>query len=233
MGYRLHTLTIIDANSEMAYPLLSLLAPANHHDSHCLSHLVEFGKRIGLSLNVIATDQAYGEAKETTELQKKHHVTILNTPKELTKLPAQVDEQTYEVYRDSYGSVAMEYRGKDESFHHEFHCQAQPGECPLQGSCDKIRFIPVDSGAFGQIPSFFPEAQRITGMRKVAECPFNLIKHRDGLEPLRSRGIENATVVAGFANITTLFIEIAGYRKKKKNKDRQISLPHFVKKLHK
>jgi hypothetical protein len=225
VGYRLHTLTVIDADNEMAYPLLSLLAPANHHDSNFLSYLVEFGKRIGLPLNIIAADQAYGQAEETTELQNKHHVTILNTPKELTKLPEHVDEQTYEVYRHSYCSVAMEYRGKDESFKHEFHCQAQPGECPLQGSCDKIRLIPVDSGAFGQIPSFFPEAQRINQMRKVVERPFNLIKHRDGLEPLRSKGIENSTFVAGVANITTLLIEIAGYRKKKKNKDVQISLP--------
>ncbi len=225
VGYRLHTLTVIDAESEMAYPLLSLLAPANHHDSNFLSLLVEFGKRIGLPLNVIVTDQAYGQAEETTEIQKKHNVTILNTPKELTKLPIHVNEQTYEVYRNSFCSVAMEYRGKDESFKHEFHCQAQPGECPLQGNCDKIRFVPVDSGAFGQIPSFFPEAQRINRMRKVAERPFNLIKHRDGLEPLRTKGIENSTVVAGLANITTLLIEIAGYRKKKKNKDFQFSLP--------
>ncbi len=224
VGYRLHTLTVIDAEREMAYPLLSLLAPANHHDSNFLSLLVEFGKRIGLSLNVIATDQAYGQAKETTEIQKKHHVTILNTPKELTKLPANVDEQTYEVYRNSYCSVAMEYRGKDESFNHEFHCQAQSGECPLQGSCDKVRFIPVDSGVFGQIPSFFPDAKRISKMRKVAERPFNLIKHRDGLEPLRTKGIKNSTFVASLANITTLLIEIAGYRKKKKNKDMQIPL---------
>jgi len=62
-------------------------------------------------------------------------------------------------------------------------------------------------------------------MRKVAERPFNLIKHRDGLEPLRTKGIENSTFVAGLANITTLLIEIAGYRKKKKNKDVQIPLP--------
>ncbi len=224
VGYRLHTLTVIDADHEMAYPLLSILAPANHHDSNFLSLLVEFGQRIGLPLNVIAADQAYGQAEETTAIQNKHHVTILNTPKELTKLPEHVDEQTYEVYRNSYCSVAMEYRGKDESFNHEFHCQAQPGDCALQGSCDKVRFLPVDSGAFGQIPSFFPEAQRIHQMRKVAERPFNLIKHRDGLEPLRSKGIENSTFVAGIANITTLLIEIAGYRKKKKNKDVQIPL---------
>jgi len=225
VGYRLHTLTVIDAESEKAFPLLSILAPANHHDSNFLSLLIEFGKQIGLPLNVIATDQAYGAAEETTEIQKKHNVTILNTPKERTKLPVNVDEQTHEVYRDSFCPVAMEYRGKDESFKHEFHCQAQPGECPLQGSCDIIRFIPVDSGVFGQIPSFLGEAKRINQMRKVAERPFNLIKHRDGLEPLRTKGIENSTVVAGLANITTLLIEIAGYRKKKKNEDVQFSLP--------
>lgn len=225
VGYRLHTLTIIDAEREKAFPLLSILAPANHHDSNFLSFLIEFGKRIGLPLNIVATDQAYGEAEETTNIQMKHNVTVLNTPKKLTKLPVNVDEQTYEVYKNSFCPVVMEYRGKDKSFKHEFHCQAQPGECPLQGSCDKIRFIPVDSGAFGQIPSFFGEAQRINQMRKVAERPFNLIKHRDGLEPLRTKGIENSTFVAGLANITTLLIEIAGYRKKKKNNDVQFSLP--------
>ena len=34
VGYRLHTLTVIDAQTEIAYPLLSILAPANHHDSN-------------------------------------------------------------------------------------------------------------------------------------------------------------------------------------------------------
>ena len=52
-------------------------------------------------------------------------------------------------------------------------------------------------------------------MRKVAERPFNLIKHRDGLEPLRTRGMVNSTFVALSSNMTTLLIEIAGYRKKK------------------
>ena len=64
------------------------------------------------------------------------------------------------------------------------------------------------------MPYFLEGAQKIVAMRKVAERPFNLIKHRDGLEPLRTKGIHNSTFVAGIANITTLLIEIAGYRKK-------------------
>jgi hypothetical protein len=69
-------------------------------------------------------------------------------------------------------------------------------------------------------------------MRKVAERPFNLIKHRDGLEPLRTKGIHNSTVAATIANIATLLIEIAGHRKTvKTNKEPDKNLAfEFMKK---
>jgi len=75
----------------------------------------------------------------------------------------------------------MEWCGKDEELGHEYHCVAESGECPFVGGFSKIRFIPLDSGLFGQIPYHYKEVQRIKNMRKVAERPFNLIKHRDGL----------------------------------------------------
>lgn len=52
-------------------------------------------------------------------------------------------------------------------------------------------------------------------MRKVIERPFNLLKHREGLEPLRVYGRQSTTTVAIIANIASLLIEIAGFRKKK------------------
>jgi hypothetical protein len=214
VGYRLHTLTIIDAKSQIAFPLLSLLAPANHHDSNFLELMIDFGKRIGLQINVVTTDQAYGDADELKSIHKKHNVTVLNAPKELTKLPENVDKETYAVKKDAFCPTEMEYAGCDETRGHEFHCHAQPGECPFEGACSKIRLIPVDTGIFGKLPYFLTGASKIVGMRKVAERPFNLIKHRDGLEPLRTKGIGNSTTVATIANITTLLIEIAGYRKK-------------------
>ena len=62
-------------------------------------------------------------------------------------------------------------------------------------------------------------------MRKVAERPFNLLKHREGLEPLRTLSKETTRTVAVIANIATLLIEIAGYRQKKKvSKNEQIEL---------
>jgi hypothetical protein len=214
VGYRLHTLTVIDAETEIAYPLLSILAPANHHDSNFLELLVAFGKQIGLALNIVTTDQAYGDVDELQYIHKKHNVTILNAPKQLTQLPQNVDAKTYAVTKNASCSVAMVYAGCDEQHGHEFHCNAQLGDCPLQGSCNKLRYIPVDTGIFGKIPYFFDAAQKIVALRKVAERPFNLIKHRDGLEPLRTKGIHNATVVATMANVATLVIEIAGHRKK-------------------
>jgi len=220
VGYRLHTLTVIDAKTEIAYPLLSILAPANHHDSNFLELLVAFGKKIGLNLNIVTTDQAYGDRDELEYIDKKHHVIILNAPKELTQLPKHVAATTYAVRKNASCSVDMIYAGCDDQLGHEFHCNSQPGDCPFEGSCNKFRYIPVDTGVFGKIPYFFDGAQQLVAMRKVAERPFNLIKHRDGLEPLRTKGIHNSTVVATMANIVTLLIEIVGYRKKlKTNKE--------------
>jgi len=221
VGYRLHTLTVIDAKTEIAYPLLSILAAANHHDSNFLELLVDLGKKIGLNLNIVTTDQAYGNTDELEYIHNKHNVNILNAPKQLTQLPNYVDAKTYAVRKDAYCAIDMRYASCDQQYGHEFHCNAQLGECPFEGSCNKLRHIPVDTGIFGKIPYFLDDAQKIVAMRKVAERPFNLIKHRDGLEPLRTKGIHNSTVAATIANIATLLIEIAGHRKKVKTNKQQ------------
>ena len=116
-------------------------------------------------------------------------------------------------------AFGMEYIGKDEQQGHEFHCNAPLDGCPFEGTCSKIRFIPLDSGQFGLLPvHHLAQAQKALDMRKVAERPFNLIKHRDGLEPLRTRGMVNSTFVALSSNMTTLLVEIAGYRRKARKK---------------
>ncbi len=179
VGCRLHTLTVIDAKTEIAYPLLSILAPANHHDSNFLELLVDFGKKIGLNLNIVTTDQAYGDRDELEYIHKKHNVIILNAPKELTQLPKNVDAKTYAVRKNSSCSVDMVYAGCDQQYGHEFHCNVRQlaDDCPFDGSCNKFRYIPIDTGVFGKIPYFLDGAQKIVAMCKVAERQFNLIKH--------------------------------------------------------
>ena len=59
VGYRMHTLAAINAKTGQSFPLISLLAPANHHDSLFLGPLVSIGKAIGLDLQLITADEAY------------------------------------------------------------------------------------------------------------------------------------------------------------------------------
>ena len=76
VGYRLHTLTVIDAEKEIAFPLLSVLAPANpaRRDSNFIEILVNFGKAIGLNLNVVIGDQAYGDEENSEYILKKNNL---------------------------------------------------------------------------------------------------------------------------------------------------------------
>jgi hypothetical protein len=213
----MHTLTIIDPKTQEAYPLISVLSPANHHDSNFLKTLLKLSTAIGLQVKIVAADQAYGSEQEYEDFYTEYGVIVLNAPKQTVSVPENVDKKSGGVLKDELCTFFMEYAGKDEQNGHEFHCNAPEGECPLQNCCSQIRFIPVDSGQFGFLPvHHLKNAQKALDMRKAAERPFNLIKHRDGLEPLRTRGLTNSTFVALTSNITTLLIEIAGCRKKNK-----------------
>jgi hypothetical protein len=79
VGYRLHTLTIIDAKTGHSYPLVSLLAPANHHDSMLLAPLVKLGKAMGIDLKLITADEAYTDSDGT--FFKETGVHLITPPK--------------------------------------------------------------------------------------------------------------------------------------------------------
>lgn len=225
VGYRLHTLMVIDPERQIAYPSLSIPASANHHDSNFLSMLVELGKAIGLDMNIVIGDQAYGDEDENSDIQKEHNVTILTQPKTIKKLPDFVDANTFQVHHNDMCDIPMSRRGVTDDREHEYVCDASVDECPFAGHCDQIRIIPVDSGAFGQIPYHIKQGQELCSMRKVAERPFNLLKYREGLEPLGTVSRETTRTVTVIANIATLLIEIAGFRRTKNvSKNEQLKL---------
>jgi hypothetical protein len=58
VGYRLHALTAIDAKTGHSFPLVSLLARANYHDSHFLPFLVKLVQAMGLDIKLITDDEA-------------------------------------------------------------------------------------------------------------------------------------------------------------------------------
>ena len=224
VGYRLHTLTVINPETGDSYPLISLVAPGNHHDSLFLEELIVLGKAIGLELKVLIADEAYGDGEGSEEIRSQHQVTVVTPPSKKVKIPDHVDKETHAVYRDELCEIPMRYVGKTDEGSHEFNCDANAEECIRSETCNKCREIQIDAGIFGQIPEQVRGVNKLRDLRKHSERPFNLLKHREGLEPLRVRSQHGLTVVATFANMANLLLEIAATRKTKRKENPQQKL---------
>ncbi len=215
VGYRMHTLTAIDPRTAQSYPIISLIAPGNHHDNLFLKQLVRLGLAIGLELKVVAADEGYGDAQQNQEILKHSGVSVIHPPQRNVLLPENVDPQTRAVYQDHRCDIPMTYLGKNDEGSHEFTCGAQAGACPLSAVCHKSREIPQDAGYFGVIPHQVARVEELNRLRKHAERPFNLLKHRDGLEPLRVRSQHGVMVVTAITTAANLLLEIVATRKTK------------------
>ena len=215
VGYRMHTLTAINAETGQSFPLISLLAPANHHDSHFLAPLIQFGKAIGLDLKLITADEAYHD--KDGEIYEESGVHLVKPPSSKVAIPENVDKETLQVMFDDFCEIPMEYVGIEEKGH-EFKCGAEFGECHRAAICPKFRHIPLDNGCFQRILYGSESVSKALDIRKNGERPFNLIKKREGLEQVRVRSQHGLVARAAFTTIATLLLEMAGTRRKKKEK---------------
>ncbi len=221
VGYRLHTLTVINPLTGQSYPLISVVVAGNHHDSLLLEQLIVFGKAIGLGLKVVIGDEAYGDGKGSEEIRKEHDVTVVTPAREKVKVPDNVDKESHEVYMDGLCEIPMKYIGKTDTGSHEFKCRVGADECIRSATCGKYCEIPVDAGIFGQIPEQVRGVSELRNLRKNSERPFNLLKHREGLEPLRVRSQHGLMAVATFATMANLLLEIVATRKTKRKENPQ------------
>lgn len=215
VGYRMHTLTAINAETGQSFPLISLLAPANHHDSHFLAPLVRFGKAIGLDLKLITADEAYHD--KDGEIYEESGVHLVKPPSSKVSVPENVDKETLQVMFDDFCEIPMQYIGIEEEGH-EFKCDAGFGDCYRAAICPKFRHIPLDNGCFQRILYGSESVSKALDIRKNGERPFNLIKKREGLEQVRVRSQHGLVARAAFTTIATLLLEMAGTRRKKKEK---------------
>lgn len=213
VGYRLHTLTAINANTGQSFPLISLLAPANHHDSNFLKYLVQFGKAIGLELRLITADEAYHDNEDVIYTENGVH--LIKPPGSKVSLPENVDKDTLQVTCNDFCEIPMEYRGIGEEGH-EYKCKALFGQCPHAAMCPGYRSIPIDNGYFQRILYGDEQVLKALEIRKNGERPFNLIKKREGLETVRVRSQHGLIVRSTFTTIVILLLEMAGTRRKKK-----------------
>ena len=222
VGYRMHTLTAINPKTGHSIPLISLLAPANHHDSHFLAPLVQLGKAIGLDLKLITADEAYHDTDGS--LYKESGVHLVKPPSSKVNLPANVDAETLQVMFDDLCDIPMKYIGIEEQGH-EFKCNAKSGQCLRSELCPKFRHIDFDNGCFQRILYGSDEVSKALDIRKNGERPFNLLKKREGLEQVRVRSQHCVVVRSTFTTMATLLLELAGTRKTKKVKQKQKKLP--------
>jgi hypothetical protein len=225
VGYRLHSLNVIDPHSGHNYPLLSLVAPANHHDNLLLPQLVAFGQAMGLNIQVITADAAYGDAEQNQQLKKEYGVTVVTPPSQKVKTPEHVDPDRRHVFMDEYCETPMRYLGTTDTGH-EFGCDAQPHECFRAPLCPKCREIPCDSGQFGQLPNIFEEVDKICKLRKNMERSYNLLKHNAGLERLRLKSQQSVMAAVTFAQLAIVLTEIARHHQatKKEHRPKQLQL---------
>jgi hypothetical protein len=223
VGYRMHTLAAIDPDNGHSIALISMLAPANHHDSHFLMPLINLGQAIGLDLKLITADEAYHDSDGS--LLEQTGVHLIAPPNSKVTLPSNVDADTLQVTCDDLCEIAMEYVGSDRHGH-EFKCAAEPGQCSRVLVCPQYRRIAFDGGCFQPIPQSTAGVSKAIELRKNGERPFNLLKKREGLEYSRVRGQHNILAQSIFTTIATLLIEMAGTRKSPKPKrKRQLPLP--------
>jgi len=211
VGYRLHTLTVIDAENGHSFPIISLLAPANHHDSGFLPLLVDLALAMGVELKLISTDTAYHD--KDGSLYEKTGVYVTAPPCSTVSTPNYVDTVTGSVFCHIECSVPMEYAGVEEK-NHEYKCSADTGECLLTGTCPQYRHIPFDRGFFQRIPYHTEQIRKAHDIRKNSERPFNLLKNQTGLETVRVRSQPVTAVRCTLSIISSLLLEMAGTRKK-------------------
>ena len=221
IGYRMHTLTAINPSTGHSFPLVSLLGPANHHDSLFLRPLIALAQAMGIEMKLITADEAYHD-KDGSLLRDSgvHLITPVSSGKNVL---ANVDPETLTVTCDDYCETPMIRLGiTDEG--HEYKCNASGGECSRACQCSQFRIIPFDNGHFQRMPIDNELSEQAIDIRKNCERPFNLLKKREGLEDARVRSQHALTARCTFGMIATLLIEIAGKRRKKKPDHRQLKL---------
>jgi len=212
IGYRLHTLTVIDAKTGHSFPLVSLLAPANHHDSHFLPFLVKLAQAMGIDIKLITADEAYHD--KDGSLSRETGVLVTTPPATKVLVPENVDRESGAVFLDGTCNIPMQHVACEAQIH-EYKCGAATGECHRSSICTQCRFIPVDRGFFQQISYGTKSIQQAHEIRKNCERPFNLLKNQTGLETIRVRSQYATMARCTLSSIAVLLIKMAGTRRKK------------------
>ena len=104
---------------------------------------------------------------------------------------------------DEYCETPMDYVGIEDKGH-ALKCSAEFGQRPRAVICPKYRYVPIDNGCFQRIVYGSELVSKAIDIRKHGERPFNLLKKRDVLEPVRVRSQHGLVTKVTFTTIVTL-----------------------------
>ena len=222
IGYRMHTLTVLNPSTGHCFPLVSLISAGNHHDKLFVKPLIKLAQAMGIDVELLTADEAYHDGDGS--IYKETGTYVIAPPSKKVNLPDNVLEFPLRVTCNQYCETPMVNLGCSDKGH-EYLCNCQPEECAYESSCPKNRIVPFDCGFFQPIVASSPMAEKAMKIRKNCERPFNLMKKREGLEQTRVRSQQGVVVRSTVTTIATLLIEMMGTRKKrKKKKDDQMDL---------
>jgi len=161
---------------------------------------------MGIEIKLITADEAYHD--KDGSLHEETGVTLVTPPSAKTKLPENVDPKNYSVTADDMCETPMRHLDCTTGGH-EYKCNAAAYECPRSVSCFQHRVIPFDNGAFQRIIVDGDEqAAQAINIRKNCERPFNLLKHREGLEEIRVRSQHALINKCSITTMATLLLEM-------------------------
>ena len=217
VGYRVHTLSVTDVETGIAFPMLSLAVAANHHDLPVMEPLLALAQAIGLDLKLLVRDQGYASAPIQEKLRREHGILLITPSEKKALTPEDVEPDTGAVFCHGACETPMAWLGHDdETGEHVFHCERDDHACPFDASCPKERLLKLDTGLFGPIPTCVPNLDKANTLRKVCERPFNLMKHVDGLETRWYRSHKSVQAQLVFSQMIGLFKVLAGQRSQAK-----------------
>jgi hypothetical protein len=154
---------------------------------------------------LITADEAYHGENEL--IQKETGVELITLPSQKVNLPENIDPETLTVFHNGLCESPVRRKGIVDC-NHEFKCDDRFNECPQSETCSKYRLISVDQGIFQRIPINGQLAEAALAIRKNCERPFNLLKHREGLEQTWVRSQKVLVTISTIAVMATLLIEI-------------------------
>ncbi len=95
VGYRMHMLTAIDVKTGHSFPLASLIASGNHHDSLFMKPLIQLARAMGIEMKLVTADEAYYDNDGT--IFEETGVRLITPPSKNVRLPENVDPETFAV----------------------------------------------------------------------------------------------------------------------------------------